>query len=306
MINALQKRPRQSWVLDDLRIFIKEESLNRSNFRQLDRMLFQINSEVQKGKLSRRDITEIHSWFADEFLQETVHGRGFRKPNGYPGDYQFLDSIYTNRKSLNLRYRIWDEYMQQHAAPNAVRNRKEFFKKLAFEKALRKPDLNILNVVSGSGRELFEMYQSLPNKRINTTCVEIDDEAINFSKKLNKKHQDNIEYVHSNVFRYKTNNTFDLIWSAGLFDYLNDKAFLMLLERFKGWLSHKGEIVIGNYNEAFNPSRDYMEILGDWHLIHRTTVQLYELAQKAGFKNSQIKVTHREDKVILYLHLKMN
>lgn len=305
MITTLQKKPRQAVAFDDLRGFIQEESLNRGNFRHLDRLLFSINSEVQKGNLSEACISEIHSWFDTEFLEETVQGRGFLKPNGYPGDYLFLDKIYTNHKSLNPKYSIWDEYVQQHAAPNAVRNRKEFFKDLILKKSSSNANIKILNIVSGSGRELLETFNALPSKNLEVTCVEIDEEAIDFSKRLNCDYQDRIAYVHSNIFKYRANKTYDMIWSAGLFDYLNDIAFVLLLKKFRGWLAPKGEIIIGNYNEEYNPSRDYLEILGDWHLIHRTKEQLWELAKRAGFSNHQVKVTHLEDKVILYLHLKM-
>jgi hypothetical protein len=46
-----------------------------------------------------------------------------------------------------------------------------------------------------------------------------------------------------------------------------------------------------------------MEILGDWHLIHRTEAQLLQLAIEAGFKEHQIHVSRMPDNVILYLHM---
>jgi hypothetical protein len=46
-----------------------------------------------------------------------------------------------------------------------------------------------------------------------------------------------------------------------------------------------------------------MEILGDWHLIHRTEAQLLQLAIEAGFKEHQIHVSRMPDNVILYLYM---
>ncbi|WP_273568899.1 class I SAM-dependent methyltransferase [Maribacter halichondriae] len=302
---ALQKPSKVDLVIYDLKQFIREERLNKDNFWQLDSMLFVINSELKKGTLTNDGISRIRSWFDSEFLRETIHGLGFMKPNGYPGDYLFLDRIYTRHISKNPKYGIWDEYVQQHAAPNAVRNRKAYLKKLVLEKAADNSRLNLLNVVSGSGRELFELYGQFQVKNVNTTCVEIDQGAINFSKRLNNEYLENINYVHSNVFKFRNNKTYDMIWSAGLFDYLNDKAFVFVLKKFKDWLSPRGEIIIGNYNEEYNPSRDYLEILGDWHLIHRTEAQLISLANEAGLDNCIVKVNRLEDNVILYLSLKM-
>jgi len=303
MIAAVKNSRIKSVGLDLLRQFIENEQLTKTNYFQLDELLAITAYEYRKGRISKEDIREINNSFGKEFLENTLHGRGYLKPNGYPGDYLFLDRIYTNHISSNPKYSIWDEYVQKNGAPDAVRNRKEYFKHLVKAKAKSVSSVNVLNVISGSGRELKELYDVAPKKNIRTTCVEIDAEAIAFSKKLNKKYSEHISYVNSNIFRYQTDKSFDFIWAAGLFDYINDKAFVKLLKRFKEWQKGGGEIVIGNYNEAHNPSRDYMEILGDWHLIHRTEEQLLRLAKAAGFVEKEVHVSRMPDNVILYLHI---
>ena len=304
MIAAVQNKRKISTGLELLTAFIEKKRLKRNNFFLLDELLSITANEYRQGRVSKQDIVELNSSFGYNFLQNTLHGRGYLKPNGYSGDYLFLDKIYTNHISDIPQYAIWDEYVQQSGAPSAVRNRKEYFKHFAKSRATSGKEVDILNVVSGSGRELAELYgKMLKHNNVMTTCVEIDKEAIEFSKKLNKNHLDYIQYVNSNVFRFKTEKTFDLIWSAGLFDYLNDKAFVVLLKRFKEWQRKGGEIIIGNYNAAHNPSRDYMEILGDWHLIHRTEEQLLKLARAAGFSEQQMHVNRMPDNMILYLHL---
>lgn len=301
---AIRKDRKQSIGLELLRTFIETENLSRANFFQLDELLAITSYEYRQGRVSREEVVALNSSFGHEFLENTLHGRGFLKPNGYPGDYLFLDRIYTNHISDHPKYKIWDEYVQQNGAPDAVRNRKEYFKHFVKSRANSGKEIDLLNIVSGSGRELAELYGKMGKlDTIKTTCVEIDEEAIKFSKELNKNHLRHIEYVNSNIFRYQTDQTYDLIWSAGLFDYLNDKAFVMLLKRFKAWQKSGGEIIVGNYNAAHNPSRDYMEILGDWHLIHRTEEQLMELAITAGFTESEIHVNRMPDNVILYLHM---
>lgn len=303
MIAALKKNSYQSIGLKLLKQFIENKELCHDNFFQLDELLAITAYEYRNGRISKEAITEINSSFEKHFLENTLHGRGFLKPNGYPGDYLFLDRIYTKYVSDHPSYRIWDAYVQQSGGPNAVRNRKAYFKHLAKAKANSRAETKVLNIISGSGRELAELYQDDAQKNIHTTCVEIDKEAILYSKELNKAHLDQITYVNANIFRYQTAETFDIIWAAGLFDYLNDKAFVNLLRRFGNWQKKGGEIVIGNYNEAHNPSRNYMEILGDWYLIHRTEAQLLQLARDAGFKEDEIHVSRMPDNVILYLHI---
>ncbi len=103
-----------------------------------------------------------------------------------------------------------------------------------------------------------------------------------------------------------TKQTFDLIWSAGLFDYFDDKLFAALLRRFRNYLKSGGEIVVGNFNQDHNPSRAYMEILGNWFLHHRTEQQLIDLAQKADFEHWQLSVNREPENVNLFLHIKVS
>mgnify|MGYP000105681702 CR=1 FL=1 len=303
MIATLQKNTNTSIGLELLRQFIRNKELTLDNFYQLDELLAITSYEYQKGSVTKEEIRTLNQSFDQAFLENTLHGRGFLKPNGYPGDYLFLDKIYTNHVSTNQKYTVWDEYVQQNGAPDAVRNRKEYFKHLVKAKAKTHHQIDVLNIISGSGRELAEFYDEESSKNVRTTCIEIDEEAIVFSKELNKNHLEHIEYVSSNIFRYQTEKSYDFIWSAGLFDYLNDKAFVKLLIRFRDWQKKGGDIVIGNYNEVNNPSRDYMEILGDWHLIHRTEKQLLQLAVQAGFAADEIHVSRMPDNMILYLHI---
>jgi extracellular factor (EF) 3-hydroxypalmitic acid methyl ester biosynthesis protein len=93
--------------------------------------------------------------------------------------------------------------------------------------------------------------------------------------------------------------------SFGLLDYFNDKAFILTLKKMKNWLKLNGEIIIGNFNENHNPSRDYMELFGEWFLNHRTEIKLKELAEKAGFKSENVRIGKEKENINLFLHIEM-
>ena len=65
----------------------------------------------------------------------------------------------------------------------------------------------------------------------------------------------------------------------------------------------KGEIIIGNFNNE-NPSRDYMEMVGDWMLTHRSENELIALAVKAGAKPTKVWVGQEPEGINLFLHIK--
>ena len=75
--------------------------------------------------------------------------------------------------------------------------------------------------------------------------------------------------------------SYDLIYSAGLFDYLGDRTVRRAGARLVAALAQGGSAVIGNFNVA-NPTRPFMELLLDWPLHHRTPTELLDLFGDLG------------------------
>jgi len=285
---------------------LTQAPLLKKDFPKIDNLITALSTDLENGKISKSDINAISQSFGKDFLENTMQGYGLLKPFGYAGDFLMIDKIYTYHKSSIKKYEIWDEYFHQHAAPKAVRNRKNYFKKIMNAKMEQHPKLDLMNVASGPARDLFELYETHGDYELNTTCVEMDGNAIKYAKELNQNHLDKISFVHKNIFKHREKNKFDVIWSAGLFDYFDDRTFAAILGRFKNWLKPGGEIIIGNFNENHNPSRDYMELFGDWYLHHRTESQLIALAEKAGFDAANVRVGKEKENVNLFLHIQSN
>ena len=241
------------------------------------------------------------------FLKDTrsIIGHVLKKPFGYAGDFQIIDRLYTN--DVSKEHYLWDKYILNTNAVKAVQNRKTYFKKLILGKIRNSNKCKLLNIASGPARDLKEVYDLISNiDDLDTTCIDMDSNAIDFAKGINDSYLSQIEFVNKNILKYNTAEKYDLVWSAGLFDYFNDKAFLMMLKRMKEWVNPNGEIVVGNFNADYNPTRPVMEILGDWHLQHRSENELIELAIQAGFEKGQISVGREPQNVNLFLHIKNN
>jgi extracellular factor (EF) 3-hydroxypalmitic acid methyl ester biosynthesis protein len=69
---------------------------------------------------------------------------------------------------------------------------------------------------------------------------------------------------------------YDMVYCAGIFDYLSDRICKQLMNIFYELLAPGGLLVATNV-ESSNPSRNGMEYLLEWHLIYRTPVQLKSL-----------------------------
>ena len=153
----------------------------------------------------------------------------------------------------------------------------------------------------GPARDLAELYASIRPESLRTTCIDQDKNAIAYAEKMTAAAGRQIEFCQCNVFKFRTRKRFDVIWSAGLFDYFDDRGFVFLLGRFLDWLEDDGEIIVGNFSER-NPSRAYMEVVGDWQLHHRTPGQLMELAKRAGAGQSRVEM--EPEGVNLFLRVK--
>jgi hypothetical protein len=84
-----------------------------------------------------------------------------------------------------------------------------------------------------------------------------------------------------NVITDGLNGSYDLIYSAGLFDYFNDRTARAASSRLVEALAPGGHAVIGNFGTV-NPTRPLMELILDWPLHHRSASDLRQLFGDIG------------------------
>ena len=268
---------------------------DRSDYATFDRFIETVPAEA---------VAEFKTTLSEQYMDESIQGHVLRQPFGYAGDFLIIDKIYTQHCSDN--FGKWDQYFHRHAAPKAVRNRKDYFKQ-NMARILRErkgQPTSLLNIASGPARDLAELYQKINPKTLQTTCVDLDSNAIEYATRLNEPWLDQIEFIHRNIFKFQPENQFDVIWSAGLFDYFDDATFVAILSKIRTWGNPGAEIIIGNFSEE-NPSRRYMEAFGDWFLHHRSPARMITLALQAGYSRSQVKVGKESEGVNLFMHLKV-
>jgi hypothetical protein len=73
----------------------------------------------------------------------------------------------------------------------------------------------------------------------------------------------------------------DFLICSGLFDYLPDAAATAMLRLFWERLAEGGVLLVWNF-APHNPTRAYMEWIGNWYLIYRTGTDFGRLAAGAG------------------------
>ena len=236
--------------------------------------------------------------------ENTLIGHGYVKPFGYPGDFNIIHNIYRLYVNPDEKYSNWDRFFQSQAGAHAVRNRKDYFlRRCAEVEKLEGDEKRILILGSGPATDVNEYLKNKPDSDIKFDLVDFDQNAISFAKSQNMDFSDSIEYFKINVLRFKPYQWYNLIWSAGLFDYFKDKHFVYMIGKYYKYLVNGGEFIIGNFSHS-NPTRRLMEVLSDWYLVHRSKHDLVRMALEAEAKEEQVEVDMEELGVNLFLRIK--
>jgi SAM-dependent methyltransferase len=223
---------------------------------------------------------------APELDRSVLHRHIRQKPLGYAGDYLAIEGIYQERCDEEPASALWDRFFHRQCAPRAVRNRKQYFRDLFAGLCRERPEgASILNVASGPCRDLAEAIEQAGEvaRGSRVHCVDIDARAVEYARAIVPAdgHGVEVRFEVKNALRLRPLQRYDLVWSAGLFDYLEDRAAVRLLARMWSWTAQGGRLVVGNFHPA-NPSRPWMEWGGAWFLVHRAEEDYLRLCEAAG------------------------
>jgi chemotaxis methyl-accepting protein methylase len=267
---------------------------------------------ANKSKLNR-----IKKLFCDKYRRYFLHGElvkwSFEKPFGYPGDFKIIDKIYQNNPSTTGLDRLYDNHFLKLTASCATRERKEDFKQELFKFIKNQEDneTRIMNLGCGSAREIKELIEENPLKlflKVTFDCYDFDNRAINYAKRL-LKNISNINFFEKHALRLAFSKDiekeicwkYDLIYSTGLFDYLDERLATKLVSNLRKILKDGGMMKISNYRERSNNDSAYlMEWVCEWYLIYRTEDEFRRIFLNAGFSQNELQIIPQRSKVMQY------
>ena len=279
----------------------------------LDSLLMKGGPEIGEYKRFTSIVDNLEPCHLDIFRERirpilnenTLIGHGFVKPYGYPGDFRLIDKIYQFYINDDPKFQNWDVFFQNQQGANAVRNRKNAFiescKKLCKERCKAK----VLILGSGPASDVHEFLSVEASENITFDLIDFDQAAIDFSMKKNEMFNGQISYYKINALRFNSFKLYDLIWSAGLFDYFKDKHFSFLIRKYFNCLAEEGEMIISNFSTK-HPTKKLMENLSDWYLNLRTESDLYRIASDAIIDKEQVSIDRESLGVNLFLKIRKN
>ncbi len=286
------------------------------------------NFESEASKISPHKV-ETHKAFAQQDLHPLIMTtpfahRAFHKPLDYAGDYEMVNMIWRNDYEGSTIYaQLINKLQLQFDAAVAHRNRIRILTERLIQvcnkaKGLGRP-AKILNIGCGPAIEIqnfIETYSLL--EFADFTLLDFNQETlINTEEKIqsllqNKTKKPQLDFVLKSVhtllkqatskeFQFEHIETYDLVYCAGLFDYLSDKACAQLLKIFFKWTSPSGVILCTNVHPN-NGALYWMEHLLEWRLIYRNEDDMSKLIPHTGEK-----IVYTDKTVVnVFLEIKKN
>lgn len=262
------------------------------------------------AKIDDKKKLEDHAGFFREnigqyFISAAFTGRAYHKPRGYAGDYEMMNQIYRNSPEGNTLFeKIIHLYGINEASSISVRLRKEYLKKKIG--SIRSNDKIVIGTLAcGPAREILEFIQENDPDRTDKyqfVLMDQDHHALlnarrNIQKSLSQKKSNcEVNYLPLSVRQILENSEeakvlevldFDLLYTAGLYDYLPQSVAKNLTKIISRSVKVNGEFIIGNFHPS-NPTKTISDLVADWKLIHRNEEQMKDLIRDCGFRSSRL------------------
>ena len=282
--------------LDLLDEMVKSGGPNQADYETLT------NAALELMYLSFEDKAKLFNILKPILNIDSMIGHTFLKPYGYPGDFELISKIYSKWISQDLKYQKWDNLYHSTDTAKAIRRRKQYFINQVNNVSSKCSSPLVLNLGSGPCIDVLEYMKKSSRSPVKFECVDMDARSIEFGTAVCDNYIDSLTFINTNVFTFKSKNEYDLIWSASLFDYFNDKLFIVLLKKYYKLLKKGGSLIVANFSEI-NPSRGLLQVLCQWDLKHRSAAQLVELALTVGISRKNIEIWSETTEVNLFLHV---
>lgn len=285
------------------------DELEEKTLRSLEGQLAeQVHEAMEEFEISARSIPKENQATHKFYVRRQIHPlvlcspfayRTFYKPLGYAGDYEMVNMMLRSPyEGASLFAKSINSALLQTAPVEAHRNRITYLIKILAEAAEKSGNrkARILNLGCGPAHEIqrFIRTSELSN-RCEFTLLDFNDETLRFTGEclndLKNQYGRDTEVhtikrsVHQLLKQANTGDAdmdwdnYDLVYCAGLFDYLSQRVCRRLTDVFFKLVRPGGKVVVTNVSSS-NPSIGWMEYLLEWNLVYRNDDEMRDLVPK--------------------------
>ncbi|MDZ4404532.1 class I SAM-dependent methyltransferase [Prosthecobacter sp.] len=223
--------------------------------------------------------------------------RTYHKPLGYAGDYEMVSMMLRDPYEgssifAKLLNKLYLDIPPVIAHRNRITYLVEQLKAETTRVAASSRVARIYNLGCGPAQEIqnFLTHEPIADSA-DLLLLDFNDETITHTTRsledLRNRHRrrTGLRFEKKSVHQILKETgraaaqagSYDMVYCAGLFDYLSDRICRRLLEIFYDLLAPGGLLIATNVHPS-NPWKNWMEYLADWHLVYRNEEQFLKLA----------------------------
>jgi extracellular factor (EF) 3-hydroxypalmitic acid methyl ester biosynthesis protein len=298
---------------------IKSPIIPRLNqlFLELEASCRQLEvDEVENHKqLAQRDLLPL-------LMASPFFNRVYSKPLGYAGDYEMVNMMFRNERGGKTTYgQIVNDWLLSGGPPEAHRNRiymlENMLSKAAEDAAAANRKVRVLNVGCGPVQELQLFFANHKEaSRFSFDLLDFNAETLAYAKQQIEAITDTqddppkVSYILKTVQELlrqaielpENPKTYDIIYCAGLFDYLSDRVCTKLVRLFYQWCEPGGRVIVTNVHSS-NPVKGLMEHVMEWHLVLRDEADMERLAPDLGADLGPLNIYTDETGINVFLEI---
>jgi extracellular factor (EF) 3-hydroxypalmitic acid methyl ester biosynthesis protein len=262
-----------------------------------------IDGLFEKFELLAADVEEDLRPLHRTYLKRQLHPltlcspfaqRTFTKPLGYAGDYEMVNMIGRNTPAgASLFAKVVDAWFLHQPPARAHRNRIDYLTQRICDETVRAGlgprSARVFNLACGPALEVQQFLRDWSlSDRADFTLLDFNQETLDHAsavlEKFKRQHvrATGLHYVKKSVQQLlkeagkvaerPAEAQYDMVYCAGLFDYLSDFVCRRLMDVMYHWLAPGGLLLVTNVDTS-NPLRQGMDYLLDWRLVYRTAAQ---------------------------------
>lgn len=275
-------------------------SLGREILQTVDERVRPVMSELfGRFEIATKSIEPELRFIHANYIKRLLHPlvlcspfmhRSFQKPLGYAGDYEMVNMMMAERFRGDTSFaKVLNSYFLSTPPVVAHQNRVSYLTQMLVDETCRVSldgrRTRVFNLGCGPALEIQDfLARSELSNSVDFSLLDFNDETIiHVSAVLQElrttyRRSTSIDCIKKSVMQLlkeanrfrseKTEPSYDVVYCAGLFDYLTAPVCQKLMTLFYEMLAPGGVLVATNVY-AINPSKNWMEYSVDWHLIYR-------------------------------------
>jgi len=249
--------------------------------------------------------------------------RTFTKPLGYAGDYEMVNMMLRNPYEGSSAFAKILNYALLHTEPVvAHRNRIDYLIETLIRETRRRvgrSKTRVFNLACGPAVEIQRFLREHDESDlIDIDLLDFNAETLEYTRERIQEarmaggRETMVRYFQRSVHQLLRSASqggeeeftgYDVVYCAGLFDYLSQRVCKKLVELFCTMVRPGGRVIVTNVS-ASNPRKAWMEYLMEWNLIYRDRAEMQDLVPE-GLPVKSIDIAEDPTGVNLFLDIEL-